>query len=170
MEKNKMRNQTGLVRRGAMYHIRIKVPADLLDEVTQKSEIVRTLHTKDRREAETKLPIERVKWNREFARLRAARLPPRELKELQPHEIERYGEAYLHDYLLIDEVSRINDKGGDAYENTDAFLGSTYPDEVEEALASGDPARREEVIGRAVDHMLAKDGTADCIDYRCAPW
>lgn len=153
MKNDDMQNQTGLVRRGATYHIRIKVPADLRDVVPQAWEIVRSLGTKDRREAESRLHIERVKWNKEFERLRASRQPPRELKELHPKDIENYREAWLRRWLVEDEESRLNDRAGDTFENTEAVL-LHFAGDVDEALISGDTR----LVEKDADRLLAEDG------------
>lgn len=159
-----MHNQTGLIRRGATYHMRIRVPAALRGALKQKAEITRSLKTKDRKEAERKLHVERVKWDNEFERLldeqRTAAADPsaplREVFEVTPKEIEQYRAARIHHLLADDESFRM--ESADAHENVEGWLSGTYPDEVSTALASGSHAKRLKVIGKEVERMLASDG------------
>ncbi|WP_454752127.1 DUF6538 domain-containing protein [Cupriavidus necator] len=61
-----------LLRRGARYYIRRRVPADLQKHFGGKNEIVRALGTSDRREAERLVREQSVLLDREFDKLRAA--------------------------------------------------------------------------------------------------
>ena len=45
---------SNIVRRGAVYYIRVRVPSDLLDYYAPKKEITYSLKTKDPREAKRK--------------------------------------------------------------------------------------------------------------------
>lgn len=66
---------TGLIRRGARYSIRRRVPLDLLGHYG-KAEIIRALGTSDPKEARVRLAVEWVKLDTEFERLRRVRPKP----------------------------------------------------------------------------------------------
>ena len=61
---------SNIVRRGAVYYIRVRVPSDLLDYYAPKKEITYSLKTKDPREAKRKGNLERVKIDQQFAEAR----------------------------------------------------------------------------------------------------
>lgn len=82
-----MQSQTRLMRRGARYYFRAKVPADLLNHY-DKREIVYSLKTSDPREAARLARVESVKLDNEFEQLRRGR-PLRDARELRPEDIER---------------------------------------------------------------------------------
>src|SRR5471032_1598533 len=66
---------TGLLRRGARYSIRVRIPADLVP-VYGKSEIVRALGTSDPAEAKRLCRAEGVKLDAEFTAKRAVLTRP----------------------------------------------------------------------------------------------
>lgn len=62
--------QTNLVRRGAVYYFRARLPADLVSHYG-KREILASLKTKDKQEATCKVRTERVRLDQAFAHARA---------------------------------------------------------------------------------------------------
>ena len=69
----KVRQQTGLIHRGAVYHYRHRVPGDLLSHYGRR-EIKRPLNTKDKGEAMRLAAAERTRVLVEFARVRVYRI------------------------------------------------------------------------------------------------
>lgn len=82
-----MKAQTNLVRRGAIYYLRVRVPADLLASY-KKLEIVKSLKTSNQQEAIQKLRIERLILDQDFANLRGMSLLNAQ-NELSYTEIKR---------------------------------------------------------------------------------
>jgi hypothetical protein len=60
---------THLTRRGGVYHLRRRIPQDLIDGFG-KQEVVRSLHTKDRAGAERLLRRALVDLDEQFAQMR----------------------------------------------------------------------------------------------------
>src|SRR5687768_11898586 len=104
MKKDAMQNQTRLVLRGSTYHFRAKIPADLRRMLRQKHEIVRSLRTKDKREAERLARIESVKLDAEWQRLRDQRGISR--REITDEEIKRLVALSVASSLGADEEAR----------------------------------------------------------------
>src|SRR4051812_36144529 len=89
-----------LLRRGASYYARVRVPLDLID-VTGKRELVKALGTKDENEAKRLMwPVVEA-WNREFDDLRARRTMTEDDKA---HAVWQHYEATLE----RDEAARRN--------------------------------------------------------------
>ncbi|KAG0163222.1 hypothetical protein DFQ30_000515, partial [Apophysomyces sp. BC1015] len=63
---------THLSKRGSVYYFRRKIPLDLIARYNGKKEIMRSLRTSDRRDAERMAREVGVQIDREFAQLRAA--------------------------------------------------------------------------------------------------
>ncbi|WP_207000865.1 site-specific integrase [Trinickia mobilis] len=61
---------THLVKRGSVYYFRRKIPLDLIAHYDGKKEVMRSLRTSDKREAEKLAREEGVRLDREFAQLR----------------------------------------------------------------------------------------------------
>lgn len=68
--------QNHLVRRGAMYYYRRRIPSDLLDHFNPKKELTKALGTSDRREAERLARALAVKHDEEFQTIRGAGCAP----------------------------------------------------------------------------------------------
>lgn len=64
--------QSHLIRRGAMYYYRRRIPADLLKHFNPKKELTKALGTSDRREAERLARALAVKHDDEFQAIRGA--------------------------------------------------------------------------------------------------
>lgn len=119
---------SNIVRRGAVYYIRVRVPSDLLDYYAPKKEISYSLKTKDPREAKRKGNLERVKIDQQFAEARRSQavvnqgqsavmpLPSAENLLLPPLEIERLSLLYLHHVLADDEAARVAPKSPETIE------------------------------------------------------
>lgn len=127
---------SNIVRRGAVYYIRVRVPSDLLDYYAPKKEITYSLKTKDPREAKRKGNLERVKIDQQFAEARrngqvhgqpatvASTSPSTNPSSsnaessllLSPLEIERLSLLYLHHALADDEASRVVPKSPETIE------------------------------------------------------
>ncbi len=101
-----MHNQARLTLRGSTYHFRAKVPADLRGALKQKHEVVRSLGTKDRREAERLARIESVKLDAEWQRLRDERGICR--TDITDEEIQRLVALSVASRMGADEEWRIS--------------------------------------------------------------
>jgi hypothetical protein len=69
----KVRSQPRLARRGAIYYFRAKIPVDLTFDFGRKREILESLRTANRREAEELVRIKSVELDQRFAELRQKR-------------------------------------------------------------------------------------------------
>ena len=122
---------SNIVRRGAVYYIRVRVPSDLLDYYAPKKEITYSLKTKDPREAKRKGNLERVKIDQQFAEARrngqmtaataqgqttTAATSTESSLFLSPLELERLSLLYLHHALADDEASRVVPKSPETIE------------------------------------------------------
>lgn len=134
---NALSLSSNIVRRGAVYYIRVRVPSDLLDYYDPKKEITYSLKTKDPREAKRKGNLERVKIDQRFEEARRslmaqtmrqeraavdASLPvavaasPEMPALLSPLELERLSLLYLHHALADDEAARATPKSPETIE------------------------------------------------------
>ncbi len=127
---NALSLSSNIVRRGAVYYIRVRVPSDLLDYYAPKKEITYSLKTKDPREAKRKGNLERVKIDQQFAEARrneqattaaqgqttTAATSAENSLLLSPLEIERLSLLYLHHALADDEASRVVPKSPETIE------------------------------------------------------
>jgi integrase len=87
-----------LVRRGASYYCRLRVPLDLVD-IMGKRELVKALGTKDEHEAKQRMWPVVQSWNREFVDLRSRR-------ELTEDDKSDATWSHYSDTLDRDEVAR----------------------------------------------------------------
>lgn len=90
---------TGMVKRGGMYWLRVRVPADLVSTF-KKREIVYSLRTKDRAEAELKASAERLRIQLEFQSHRKGHSRPvvlKNLRNLSVDEIQGLVQHWFHD-------------------------------------------------------------------------
>jgi integrase len=105
MGKNRMQSQTRLVRRGAVYYFRARVPADLAD-VLRKREIIESLKTKDKKDAEARVRVRSVQLDKEFEQLRRERaVPPK--TSITDEEITRIVAKATSVRLGADEEGRV---------------------------------------------------------------
>jgi uncharacterized protein DUF6538 len=68
-----MTKHTRLLRRGAVYYFRVKIPVDLIDHYGTKREIIESLRTKDAKEALRLVRARSEQQEQEFDRIRAGR-------------------------------------------------------------------------------------------------
>jgi hypothetical protein len=135
MKKEAMHNQARLTLRGSTYHFRAKVPADLRGALKQKHEIVRSLGTQDRREAERLARIESVKLDAEWQRLRDERGIVR--TDITPEEIARLVALSVASRMGADEEGRILGLSDDEFQHAEQWL--QHAEGVERnAVARGD--------------------------------
>lgn len=95
-----------LTKRGRMYWIRAKVPADLKAHYAPKTEIIYSLKTSDPREALEKVRIESVKVDQEFTTARR-KLNADLRSNLSDNEIERLAAIHFHTIMEEDEELRM---------------------------------------------------------------
>ena len=100
-----MRSQTNLVRRGAVYYFRARVPADLIAALG-KREIIESLRTKDKRTAEGLVRARAAELDREFAALRSGRANG-ERHAITDAQIDAIIARALSTRLGADEAARI---------------------------------------------------------------
>jgi integrase len=98
-----MKAQTNLVRRGAVYQFRVRVPNDLL-KAYRKREIRESLNTRDPEEAKALARERRAEIDREFAMRRAALSG--QLAELTAAQIKALADRWVADRLAYDEAAR----------------------------------------------------------------
>lgn len=103
---------TRLMRRGAVYYFRAKIPVDLLGVYAPKKEITLSLGTRDRREADILVCKESVRINEQFARDRAFR-DSKPQTTISGTEVARLADIYLHERLAEDEEVRQDGTGDD---------------------------------------------------------
>ena len=104
MTEKRMPRTTHVVRRGATYYFRMRIPADLLDHYGKK-EITLSLKTKEQAEANRKGHIEALRYLDEFESIRSN--PKRDaLNALSPAEIRTVADTFIHDLLSSDELER----------------------------------------------------------------
>lgn len=99
-----------LTKRGRMYWIRAKVPADLRAHYAPKTEIIYSLKTSDPRDALEKVRIESVKIDQEFSVARR-KLNAEMRTSLSDNEIERLAAIHLHHLMEEDEEARMEGAG-----------------------------------------------------------
>lgn len=95
-----------LTKRGRMYWIRAKVPADLKAHYAPKTEIIYSLKTSDPREALERVRIESVKVDQEFTTARR-KLNADLRSNLSDNEIERLAAIHFHMIMEEDEELRM---------------------------------------------------------------
>ena len=120
MKKEAMQNQTRLILRGSTYHFRAKVPADLRGSLEQKHEVVRSLRTKDKREAERLARIESVKLDAEWQRLRDESGIVR--TEITDDEIQRLVALTVAVRMGADEIGRVAGISEEAFKERERTL------------------------------------------------
>ncbi len=99
-----MPRTTHVVRRGATYYFRIRIPAGLVSHYGKK-EITFSLKTKEQAEAKRKGHVEALRFMDEFESIRST-LNTNTLETMSPEEIRGIADTYLHDLLSSDEVER----------------------------------------------------------------
>ena len=92
-----------LMRRGAVYYFRCKIPTDLIDHY-DKREIVESLRTKNATEALRKVRKRSEAQEQEFDRVRAGK----GVSELAAEVIEDLARRWAASVLSEDEVNRID--------------------------------------------------------------
>lgn len=115
-----------LTKRGRMFWIRAKVPADLKAHYAPKTEIIYSLKTSDPREALEKVRIESVKVDQEFNTARR-KLNAELRNSLSDNEIERLAAIHLHTLMEEDEELRM--EGADE--------GDLYASVAQQVVAAG---------------------------------
>src|SRR4051812_12500014 len=100
-----VQSQTRLVRRGAVYYFRARIPTDLQSHYARKREVVESLKTKDKREAERLVRLKSVELNARFDAIRRNRstLP---MTTMSDAEIEHIVAKATASRLGADEASR----------------------------------------------------------------
>ncbi|MDC7707272.1 DUF6538 domain-containing protein [Vogesella indigofera] len=100
-----MTKTTHVVRRGATYYFRLRVPADLVEHYG-KQEITFSLQTKDQEEAKRKGLKEALRHMDEFESVRKA-LKCIVMASMSPEEIQEVAHSLAHELLSEDESKRI---------------------------------------------------------------
>lgn len=121
-----MKDQTNLVRRGAVYQFRTSIPLDLREHY-KRAEIRVSLHTKDKPEAMRLAAVERVRLLDEWQRKRRT-LNPQHRTGLTAEEIQRLVGAWSASVLSDDERRRA--------------LGVVDLDDAHERLSEGEDTLR----------------------------
>ena len=111
-----MARLTGLVKRGGVYWLRVRVPIDLVAAL-KKREITYSLRTTERKQAELKATAERLRVQLEFESHRKGRSSPatlQTLRELSPDEIQGLVLRWFYDLerLAVQEDSSIKAERG----------------------------------------------------------
>ncbi|QEU10510.1 site-specific integrase [Paracoccus yeei] len=143
-----------LLRRGASYSARIRVPLDLVD-VVGKRELVRALGTSDEAEAKRRLWPVMSEWNRQFDDMRARRA-------LVPADMENATWDHYTEALARDDDARTRLPGDDQIEAETAKL-------MEKAergeIASADPLV---ILDATLDLKATQEAAAVASDMRQA--
>jgi integrase len=119
-----MREQTGLVRRGAVWYFRRRIPKDLLQHYAGAREHFISLRTADRVKAALAARLRAVELDNEYAKLRAhaARAT------LSDEDIRRLSALYTAQMLAADEAARQQGLNGKALEKLAAQLDENAED------------------------------------------
>src|SRR5215467_6160822 len=96
-----MTKHTRLLRRGAVYYFRVKIPVDLIDHYG-KREIIESLRTKDAKEALRLVRARSEQQEQEFDRIRAGR----GVVELTDAQIQALADEHYSGMLYWHERSR----------------------------------------------------------------
>lgn len=99
-----VKDQTNLVRRDAVYYFRARVPKDLQGHYGKAAHYY-SLHTKNKAGAAELARLHRLKFDQEYAHLRALRNAAL-VHELSPAELERLASLYYAKMLADDEDIR----------------------------------------------------------------
>lgn len=105
MTEKSMPRTTHVVRRGATYYFRMRVPQDLVTHY-RKNEITFSLNTKELAEAKRKGHSEALRHIGEFEQTRA-RLNVGVVDSMTREQIEQLADGFVHDLLSEDEDARI---------------------------------------------------------------
>jgi integrase len=141
--ETKVKDQTGLIRRGLIYYLRVRVPSDLLDSY-EKKEIYRSLRTSDKAVALQLVRIERLRLDQEFQHKRALVFSPA-AAELSDMEIARLAALWGAGVLSVDEDQRISGMAEQTYDALETGF-DVLEDELRPALACGDHRPLERVV------------------------
>ena len=148
-----MKNQTHLVKRGATYYFRCRVPADLLAHYG-KNEIKRSLKTKDPATAKRLARQMAVELDHEFEQLRTAlNTQQQTLDRLDDARIQALTDLYLRSCLETDDWLRSHGLSDPEYDQRLRELEDTLS-ALREAYARG----RIEIIAPAMEQILALHG------------
>lgn len=145
-----MRRYPGLRLRGAVYYLRVRVPADLLAVYAPKTQIWRSLRTKSHKEAVQQWRIDYPKLDREFADHRARLKAEQSRKSgavlersFSDTEIERLAEIFYYIQLSGDDDFRECGSG------EDGFVGGIARQLQEAGVAFETPWSPEDLIGES---------------------
>lgn len=158
-----MRSQSHLVRRGAVYYFRARVPSDLVEAVGKK-EVKRSLLTSDLKEAKLRAKEVAVEVARDFEAIRR-QLPPKvnvEALRAPRRSITSEEFGFLlgtmrAKSLRADEELRIEGLRGVPFSDPHGFGGATLQERREvlsQAIRTGDT----EAIRPALDDWLMSHG------------
>ncbi|HZO00129.1 MAG TPA: DUF6538 domain-containing protein, partial [Burkholderiales bacterium] len=101
----KVRSQTRLARRGAVYYFRAKIPVDLKFHFGSKREIIESLRTSNRKEAEELVRVRSVELDQQFSDIRKRRdTAPR--TTISDAEIKRIVAKAITTRMKADEEGR----------------------------------------------------------------
>lgn len=116
-----MPNQIHLLKRNSTYYYRRRIPLDLLDYYSPKTEFVFSLKTKDLKEAERRARVESVKLDQEFEKARFnITAPP--IDSISKEDIQRLSDAWIAHILEEDEEARIEGLSESEYQNLSESL------------------------------------------------
>jgi integrase len=102
----KVRSQTRLARRGAVYYFRAKIPVDLKFHFGSKREIIESLRTSNRKEAEELVRVRSVELDQQFSEIRRRRdTAPR--VTITEAEIKRIVAKAIATRMKADEEGRV---------------------------------------------------------------
>jgi hypothetical protein len=126
-------NQTRLSKRGAVFYFRAAIPNDLQRHYG-KREVIYSLRTKDRREAERLTRQASVRLDDEFEAVRGQQSgPPRQLAVADDEAIRTVCEAFREEYVLRTRQRTREHGGGSAWT---WFLSKPVANAVERELVS----------------------------------
>lgn len=147
-----MSGYTGLMRRGAVYWFRMRIPQDLLGQFGKSKEITHTLGTRDLAEAKRLYSDALAAFNKKMDAARARR-DAVEVPALPDSELEKLSQEWLRSVLQRDEQFRQGGISGWHFEDYGRAL-ETVNGRFRRALAQGDG---EQMAGEA-DSLLAERG------------
>lgn len=147
--------QTGLIKRGSIYYLRLRVPADLVSHYG-KAELKASLKTKERSQAIPLLRAEMARLEQEFADIRKKAkqafifqdLTTRRVTWLDDETIEAIAASWLQQNLLSDDLLRSE---GDIANLKDDIRQTV--DALKAAYATGNTSGIEPMVRQFVSFM-----------------
>ncbi len=169
---------THLSKHGSVYYFCCKIPLDVLPHYGSKKEIMRSLRTSDRREAEGRARELGVQLDREFAGLRASpssgktgvsNLLQTEIASLKAINVDAVASAYLaHIRRARDEAAAVGDEALERFMEIKRYDLAWHESILHGKTEPTSPLAHHEAQRNALKAFLTGDGSVRTIDVSAA--